>query len=204
MNYKGIIKKQTFIMSVSIIVMALILIGTSYALFSNSNNSNPQSVTSGTLIVSYNGTTITTVGGTDGGGNLLEIQPIDETTVNGQTPYTIKVNNTGTLALKYNIILYTDTTNTLPHSYYAFKYKVNGSYTTKAAITTLPKVDPTVTNMNEIRYKLTSQPFVLNAGAEATHELYVWIDEATADDSVSDKIANIKIVVEGEATDNTQ
>ena len=201
MNYKGIIKKQSFIITASIIVMAIILLGTSYALFTNTNNSDTQVVSSGTLTVSYSGTTITTVGGTDGSGNLLEIEPIDEATVDTQNPYIIKVKNTGTLALKYNVIIYTGETNTLEHSYYSFKYKENGTYTTKAVLTTLPKVDPSKTNMNEIKYKLKSEPYILNPGAEATHEIKLWIDEDSADENISNKIANIKIAVEGEATD---
>ena len=203
MNYLSIIKKQSFIITVSIIVMAIILIGTSYALFANQNNSNTQVVSSGTLIVNYEGTAITTTGGIDNGGNLLEIEPMDEETVNSLTPFKIVVNNTGTLAMKYNIVLYTDTTNTLPHSYYAFKYKNNGTYTTKAALTTLSKVDPTQTNMNEIVYKLTSEPFVIEPNTSATHELYVWIDEDYADENISDKVAYLKIAVQGEATDVT-
>ena len=201
MNYNHIIKKQTFIITASIIVMAIILVGTSYALFTNTDTSNTQTLTSGTLVVSYSGTTITTVGGTDGNGNLLEVTPLDELTVNQQTPYTIKINNTGTLALKYNIILFTDSINTLPHSYYSYKYKDNGTYTNKAALSTLPKVDPTETNMNSIRYKLTDEPFIVNPGTEATHEIYVWVDAIAADGASEDKIASLKIMVEGEATD---
>jgi len=199
MDYKSIIKKQTFIITASIIVMAIILVGTSYALFTNKDNSNTQVVSSGTLVINYEGTLVTTVGGSDS----TEIEPIDEATVDTQNPFKIQVNNTGTLAMRYNVVLYTDTTNTLPHSYYAFKYKENGSYTQKAALTTLTKVDPSKTNMNEIKYKLTSQPFVVEPNSSNTHELYVWIDEATADENISNKIANLKIAVEGEATDAT-
>ena len=203
MNYKSIIKKQSFIITASVIVMAIILLGTSYALFTNRDNSDTQVVSSGTLTVSYSGSTITTVGGVDGSGNLLEIEPLDEATVDAQNPYVIKVNNTGSLALRYNIVIYTDTTNTLPHSYYSLKYKDNGSYTNKVALTSLTKADPTKTNMNEIKYVLTSQPFVLEPGREATHEIHLWIDEDTADTSISNKVANIKIAVDGEATNST-
>ena len=199
MNYKEIIKKQSFIITISIVVMGIILIGTSYALFSNSGNSETQVVSSGTLSINYTGSTITTVGGS----TSTEIEPIDESTVDGQSPYTIKVNNTGSLAMRYNIVIYTDEDNTLPHSYYAIKYKENGSYTTKAALTTLPKVDNSVTQLNSIKYKLKSEPFTVEPNQTNTHEIYVWIDEATADDSVANKVAKLKIKVEGEATDAT-
>ena len=197
MNYKEIIKKQSFIITASVIVMAIILLGTSYALFANRDNSDTQVVSSGTLIVSYSGTTITTVGGSDS----TEIEPIAESTVDTQDPYIIKVKNNGTLAMKYNIVIYTTSSNTLPHSYYAIKYKDNGEYTSKQSLTALPKVDNTITNMNEIKYKLNTEPLIINPGVERTHEIKLWVDEDTADDTMDDKVANIKIMVEGEATD---
>ena len=197
MNYKEIIKKQSFIITASVIVMAIILLGTSYALFANRDNSDTQVVSSGTLIVSYSGTTITTVGGSDS----TEIEPIAESTVDTQDPYIIKVKNNGTLAMKYNIVIYTTSSNTLPHSYYAIKYKDNGEYTSKQSLTALTKVDNTITNMNEIKYKLNTEPLIINPGVERTHEIKLWIDEDTADDAMDDKVANIKIMVEGEATD---
>ena len=195
MNYKEIIKKQSFIITASVIIMAIILTGTSFALFNYKNNSNTQVVSSGILVASYNGTVITTVGGSDS----TEIEPISETTVDTEDPYIIKVKNNGTLAMKYNIIIYTSGSNTLPHSYYAIKYKNNGSYTTKAALTTFTKVDNNETNMNQIRYKLTTEPFIVQPGVEKTHEIHLWVDEDYADENISNKIANIKIVVEGEA-----
>ena len=199
MNYKNIIKKQSFIITASIIVMALILLGSSYALFTNVNNSSQQVVSSGTLQISYEGSAITTVGGTDGSGNLVEIEPLAESDVTAQDPYKIVVSNTGTLAMSYNIIIYTDTTNTLPHSYLSLKIKENGSYGETISLTSLPKVDDTKTALNEIKYKLTSTPFTIEPNASATHELYLWLDEAKSDEDISDKIANVKIVVEGEA-----
>ena len=197
MNYKEIIKKQSFIITASVIVMAIILLGTSYALFANRENSDTQVVSSGTLIVSYSGTTITTVGGSDS----TEIEPLAESTVDSQDPYIIKVKNNGTLAMKYNIVIYTESSNTLPHSYYAIKYKDNGEYTSKQSLTSLSKVDNTITNMNEIKYKLNAEPLIINPGVERTHEIKLWIDEDSADDAMDDKVANIKIMVEGEATD---
>ena len=173
MNYKEIIKKQSFIITASIIVMAIILLGTSYALFANRDNSDTQVVSSGTLIVSYSGTTITTVGGSDS----TEIEPIAESTVDSQDPYIIKVKNNGTLAMKYNIVIYTTSSNTLPHSYYAIKYKDNGVYTSKQSLTALTKVDNTITNMNEIKYKLNTEPLIINPGVERTHEIKLWVDE---------------------------
>ena len=202
MNYKNIIKKQSFIITASIVVMAIILIGTSYAIFNNTDNSDVQVLSSGTLQISYSGSTITTLGGTNGSGELVESEPIDEDVVDTQQPYKIEVSNNGTLALRYNIFIYTDASNTLPHKYFSIKYKENGSYTSKVALTTLTKENPSITEMNSIRYKLSSTPFVVAPGEVKTHELYLWIDEDSSDEGLSNTVANVKIKVEGEATEN--
>ena len=196
MNYKEIIKKQSFIITASVIVMAIILLGTSYALFANVDKSNQQVVSSGTLQISYDGSAITTVGGNDN----TEIEPLSESAVTSENPYKIVVANTGTLAMSYNIIIYTTGSNTLPHSYLSLKVKENDSFGETKALTSLPKVDDSKTALNEIKYKLTNEPFVVQPNESNTHELYLWIDEAKSDEDVSNKIANVKIVVEGEAT----
>ena len=198
MNYKSIIKKQSFIITASVIVMAIILLGTSYALFTNTDNSSEQVVNSGTLQINYTGSVITTVGGTNGN-ELVEIEPLSESAVTGESPYKIVVNNTGTLAMKYNIVIYTDGNNTLPHSYLSLKVKENGTFGETKALTSLSKVDDTKTNLNEIKYKLSTTPFTVEPNSSATHELYLWVDESKADDDISNKVVNVKIEVEGDA-----
>ena len=41
--------------------------------------------------------------------------------------------------------------------------------------------------------------FELEPGETKTHEVYVWVDDARSDDDIEDKIANVKIALEGDA-----
>ena len=54
MNYKKTIKRQTVIIALSVIVMSVVLISSSLALFNNqAKSTNAQVVTSGTLVIDY-------------------------------------------------------------------------------------------------------------------------------------------------------
>ena len=58
MNYKSILKKQSFIIGISIFAMLTLLIGTSYAIFSQIKSStNTQVLSAGTLNITYTGGT---------------------------------------------------------------------------------------------------------------------------------------------------
>ena len=76
--------------------MAVILLGSSYALFNGkSQSTNNQVITAGTLVVDYSSSNVTTTTG--------ELTPQSESEAN---TYTISVNNTGTLPVAYNILIY--------------------------------------------------------------------------------------------------
>ena len=190
MDYKGIIKKQSFIIAASVFVMALVLVGTSFALFTKNDESESQVVSSGTLQISYEGSSVVTTGGSDS----TEIEPMTESDAEAQNPYKIVVTNNGTLAMSYNIMIYTATGNTLPHSYLSVKEK-NG---TASALTALTKAN-TETELNKIKYKLSPVGYTIEPGETKTHEVYVWVDDARSDDDIEDKIANVKIALEGDA-----
>lgn len=191
MNYKDIIKRQSFIIAASIIVMAVILIGTSYALFTKNDQSEEQVVSSGTLQISYAGSVITTTGGS----NDTELEPMTESDALAAAPYKIEVKNNGTLAMSYNIFIFTVNGNTLPHSYVSVKEK-NG--TTKA-LTSLTKAN-TETDLNKIKYKLSDNAYTVQPGETNTHEVYVWVDDARSDDNIDDKVVVLKMSVEGDAS----
>ena len=191
MEFKSIIKKQSFIIAASVIVMALILVGTSFALFTKNDESESQVVSSGTLQISYEGSSITTTGGS----NSTEIEPISESDAEAADPYKIVVTNNGTLAMSYNIMIYTVDGHTLPQSYLSVKEK-NGTAT---ALTALTKANEE-TALNRIKYKLSATDYTIEPGETKTHEIYVWIDDARSDDDIENKIANVKISLEGDAS----
>lgn len=103
MNYKSIIKRQGFIIGVCVICLAVVLAGTSYALFFQVNkNSENQVIQTGTLSVSYG----------------KESQKITETNlVPMMDTYALKsstvssviyIENTGTLPAKYQLAISED------------------------------------------------------------------------------------------------
>ena len=96
MNYQGILKRQTSIILISVIVMVLIIIGVSYSLFMQEDESNDvQVVESGTLVLSSNkGNTITT--------NNVPLSDIEGL---GSEGYTFSVKNNGTLGYLYNLYI---------------------------------------------------------------------------------------------------
>ena len=188
MNYKDTIKRQSVIIAASIAVMALILIGSSYALFSNkASSTNAQVVTSGTLVVDYTGSAGVTNTG-DSSGNVLP-------TTQGETSaYDIKVKNTGNLGMDYKLLIYTGTTNTVSAD--AIKVQVDSEEA--VTLSSLTKVDATQTG-NDARYILTTSSI---AGAQNnvepvnTHNVKVWIDEEASESIIGETIL-VKVSVDG-------
>ncbi len=181
MNYKETIKKQSFIITVSVIVMAVILIGTSFALFNDSGKSTTTQVLSGgTFNLDSSASVITTQTG--------EITPESESEAQA---YTLSVHNTGTLDPDYNILIYTADNNTLDHS--NIKVKIDSDAAVSLNTLTKTKATQSETSMNNIRYIL-KKPTV-NASATNTHTIKVWIDE-NADDSIIGQTINVKLGVE--------
>ncbi len=182
MNYKDTIKKQSFIITISVIVMAVILIGTSFALFNDSGKStNTQSVSAGTFDLDYSASVITTQTG--------DVTPADES---GANSYSLSVNNSGSLNADYNIILYTSTTNEVPHENIKVKIDDDAAVT----LSSLTKTSATVSesDINKIRYILKTPS--VNAGATKTHTIKVWVDE-NIDDSYIGKNIGVSMMVEG-------
>lgn len=182
MNYKDIIKKQSFIITISVIVMGVILIGTSFALFNSSSKSTTtQVITGGTFNLDYSSSVIETQTG--------DIIPLSES----DAPiYQLKVKNNGNLDSDYNIIIYTTATNEVDHSNIMVKI---GSETAKT-LSSLTKTKATAaeTDKNKIRYILSKQ--TVNASQTNTSDIKVWIKE-DADESIIGQAIGVDMSVEG-------
>ena len=182
MNYKDIIKKQSFIITISVIVMGVILIGTSFALFNNTSKSTTtQVITGGTFNLDYSTSVIETQTG--------EITPLSESDA---PTYQLKVKNNGNLDSDYNIIIYTTQTNEVEHSNIMVKI---GSETAKP-LSSLTKTKATQdeTDKNNIRYILSKQTVYTNQTKSSN--IKVWIKE-DADDSIIGQAIGVDMSVEG-------
>ena len=193
MNYKNVIKKQSFIIVGSVVLMALIIIGSSYALFNNINKSTTEQVVeAGTLTVTYTGSSDAPI-------NSTTIVPDDDS-----SPYTIKVKNTGTLGMDYDLLIYTGENNAVPHGLIVVKIDDQNPITLKdittrtAATQDVVADDSHVSIQNTIRYVLTTGTLGA-AGAEndeKTHTLKVWIDE-DADESLENSDIEVYAQTQG-------
>ena len=92
MNYASIIKKQSAVIAVSVFVMVIGIIGTSYALFMKVDQSEEQTVQSGSLVMQlspYDGSTVISSNNT----------PIGDNEGMLTKGYSFSVTNNGTLPL---------------------------------------------------------------------------------------------------------
>ena len=185
MNYKDIIKKQSFIIVISIVVMSVILLGTSYALFNQTDSStNNQVVTSGSLVIDYSSSDSQALISGD-----VVPEDID-------TGFKIRINNTGTLPMEYNILLYTTETNEVMHS----NIKVQPDNGEEKFLNTFPRTPETQnkTNMNEIVYIIGTSSVEAQNNTDSDqkeHDVKVWLE--TDDESIIGQHMGVKARVEG-------
>ena len=182
MNYQNILKKQTSIILVSVIVMVLIILGVSYSLFMQVDESNQvQVVESGTLVLSSTkGNTITT-------NNL----PLSDAEGLGNEGYTFSVQNKGTLGYLYNLYVNNKaSSNPLEYEY------IKISFDDGPAI----KLSELETD-SEKGIILLANDYIASANTEGdvkTHNIKVWIDEDAPTSIIGKKIL-LQIDMYGEA-----
>lgn len=176
------LKIQVFLV---IIGVAAIVVGSSYAIFSNLEQSNKkQVIQSGSLQFSLTNET----------GNIIISQSEEKSDVEGMAnslSYSFNVTNTGSLVGKYKVLLIDDTsiTNTDPLdiTYVRGNIKVNGKHQSPAGLTT---------NSRVIGEK------VLNPGKKDSVEVRVWINygslSQTEKAALNGKSVYLKVKIEAE------
>ena len=183
MNYKYVIKRQSFIITISILIMTVFLIGTTYALFNQLDKSdNNQVVTLGTLIINYSTASTTAQG---------NINPTSEENATG---YNINLQNNGTLPMEYNIIVYTDSDNEVSHDL----IKVKLDEDAEVYLSELEKIDETKTG-NESRYIIGTDTIAEKnaSGDSKNYIIKTWIDDTLADNTINNKKISVKVKIEG-------
>ncbi len=172
MNYQNILKKQTSIILISVIFMVLIIIGTSYSLFMQVDESTDiQVLKSGTLVLSATkGNTITT--------STVPQSDYDGMNTEG---YTFSIKNNGTLDCYYTLYISNVASNPLDYQY--LKISIDGN---EPILLTDLDVDPE-----------DSSRFIFETGYLSpanqyndviTHNIKVWIDELAPASIIGKKI----------------
>ena len=198
MDLMKIFKKQTAIIAVSIIGLTVILIGTSYALFFRTNQSTEQQVVStGTLTIDIPNPQARLVN------NLIPLT--QEEAATDADDYSFTVNNTGTLPVKYQILLYNDADETLSnvveHQY--LNIQIDGGTVKKVSELVRTNDTADLTNENNVKYILLSNATLNPAGqsgASASHTVKIWLD-SNAPSSTIGKDINFEIAVNGEVNE---
>ena len=182
MNYASIIKKQSAVIAVSVFVMVIGIIGTSYALFMKVDQSEEQTVQSGSLVMQlspYDGSTVISSNNTpigDNGGMLTK-------------GYSFSVTNNGTLPITYYIALYNnpdDTSTKLDYKYIKVSLD-NGT----------PFLLSSITSKDSSGRSILKQGISLAPNKYDTHNIKVWIDEDTPESEIG-KSLSLKIYAYGE------
>lgn len=184
---KEVRKKEIKFTAISILAVVIILISSSYAIFSSVQKAKKyNTIKVGSLQINF--TDID-----EGLGNVINLNgayPESDEVGQQSTPYTFKISNTGSITASYNIKLEDDTdmitadscsTNQLDKT--KIKYSINGE---------TPNILSTTADSG---YIIISGS--LASGETKTYSLRVWIDES-AGNEVLDRHYHGKIVLEGE------
>lgn len=183
MTYDNIVKRQASIIFISVILMVILIIGGSYAMFLKVDSSKEtQVIKSGNLSIVY--TTDTE--------NLTSLsEPLDSGDGMDLKGYTFSVNNkansdlTRNLKYSYSIYLINKSTNAVPAEYILFSL----DNSTPATLASLTPIDGKYTLKTNLE---------LAAGATNSHNIKMWI-AADAPDTIVGKSNSFDILIDGEA-----
>ena len=181
MKIKDIIKKQTTVIAIAVILVTIAVIGVSYAIFFNVNkNTEDQVITAGNLELTVSGISALTL-----------TEPITTTEALGKEPisYTV-VNTDSNLPASYSLYIYGGSGNTIPLS--SIKVSTDGTNST-----ILSNLTPTISEGSTTYYRIDTG--TLEAGASSTTKsLRIWIDEDLVADEITNGTLNLQLYVVSE------
>ena len=186
-NYTQVIKKQTQIIALSVFVMVIGILGVSYALFMKVDQSEEQTVQSGSLIMqlsAYDGSTVITDNNT----------PIDDNEGLLSKGYSFSVTNNGTLPITYYIALYDNPDDTSTN-------KVNYDYIKVSLDNGTPFILGSITSKDSAGRYILKQDISLAPDKYDTHNIKIWLDEDTPESEIG-KTISLKIYAYGEVCED--
>ncbi len=204
MNIANIIKKQTTIIAIVVVLLITLAVGVSYALFYNVKTGETQTVIAGTLKVTFEAN-----GAKDNAFNNKE--PMSETEGLETTSITYTPTNTGNLPASYKIYLVLLSDNTVNAA--NIKFSVDGDQTKGSTATILSSKNSIIVSdsdskiNNQTAYEIDSgtisAPTSGNSQAGTTKYLRVWIDEDSFPDTTDEAQLNLSILVVNEVNENS-
>ncbi len=186
MKIKDIIKKQTTVIAIAVVLVAVAAIGVSYAVFFDVKASKDnQVITAGTLRLTVAG--VSALGITEPTSNEIGL-------ASSPVSYTVK-NTDSNLPATYSIYIYADSTNTMDLSKVKISY--DGDATKGSTAVVLNSIADKFTENGVTYYKIKSGDLAAKASG-STQYLRVWLDEDTFDGDVSDKKLNLNLYIVSE------
>ena len=175
-------KKTILILSISIVSVLLIFLGSSYAMFAKTEQAlKNNEYTTGILQITYN----------DTGSLDIGKLPLSDTDGKKTTPYTFTIKNTGNIDYQFDLKLVTDTTyvnthgcanNQVPSNYIKVMLGDNGT----------PVLLSSLTN------SIIAKKQIIAAGETRTYNLRLWLDTTTPNSVIGTHFHG-KITTDGEA-----
>lgn len=177
MKVKDIIKKQTTVIALAVVLVVVAAIGISYAVFFMvKENSDNQVITAGTLRVTV-----------DGISKLTLSNPTTDDVGIVSTPVNYTVKNTDSnLPAAYDIYIYENSDNTMDLS--KVKVSIGGSATTGATPVVLNSIADKMVENGTTYYKIKSGTLAAKASG-TTEYLRLWIDE----DLLPGEVTNVNV-----------
>ncbi len=181
MKIKDIIKKQTTIIAIAVVLVTITVIGISYAIFFDvKKNTEDQKITAGTLELTVSGI------------NALKLsEPMSTADGLASTPvsYTV-VNTDSNLPAAYSLYIYAGNGNTISLS--SIKISTDGS-----SSSVLSSISDTLVENGTTYYRIDSG--TLAAGTSGTTKnLRIWIDEDLVADEINNGNLNLQLYVVSE------
>ncbi|MBE6154666.1 MAG: hypothetical protein E7163_03755 [Firmicutes bacterium] len=193
MKVQDIIKKQTTVIALAIVLISIALIGISYAIFFDvKSNELNQVIKAGTLELSISGVN------NNNPINVSNVISLDEAKELEPISYTIS-NSNSDIPATYEIYLYTNETNTVNHDYIYISISDNGNeFTEPVILSSLIDKDGSFTQNGINYYKIESG--VLEIGTQTeTKYLRIWLDDSLISEDIENKTANFKLDIISEA-----
>ncbi len=179
MEPKKVIKlkrKYAIILVVALLGLFGLVMGASYAFFTNTVRGKEYVVYSGTLAISYEKKTNVV--------NLNNTKPMTNSEGLATTAYSFDVKNTGTIEEKYQVRLEEDTNNTLPLEYVKISVYKND----------VELIKPT--KLSELSTNIVIAEGTLDSLGSDNYKVRLWVDINTSNDMVG-KEFKARVVIDG-------
>ena len=173
---KEIKRKYIILVGVTILISAVALIGTTYAVLKMTVNGTKQvTMTAGILKVDFKDGNFV---------NLTNAAPTPDSIALKDEPYTFTITNSGNIDAYYHISLEEDSANTLNNKY--IKMRLTGDNYDSGIVS--------VNSLGSGTFEIFKETKI-NPTVSATYKLWLWLDE-NADNSVQGTTYKSKVVVE--------